>query len=144
MPPLFYKNQQLDESEPVDYLANKAPRSHKAMFILQVFNLEAVDLETFVEHFERADTTDNIATERFSASYEYSDINKHKKCSKKKLHKEKFSLYCSLHGEKNSYTFRECKVLKARAKYKDNPKYGKKDYKKKFKELNLLEGEASH
>ena len=34
MPPLFDKNQQLDESELVDSLANKAPRSHKAMLIL--------------------------------------------------------------------------------------------------------------
>ena len=29
-------------------------------------------------------------------------------------------------------------------KYKDNPKYGKKDYKKRFKELNLLQAEAAH
>ena len=38
MPPLFDDNQQLDESELVDSLANKAPRSHKAMLISQDFN----------------------------------------------------------------------------------------------------------
>ena len=48
MPPLFNDNQQLDESELVDSLANKAPRSHKVMMILQCFNPEAGHLETFV------------------------------------------------------------------------------------------------
>ena len=38
MAPLFDKNQQLDESKLVDSLANKAPRNHKAMLILQDFN----------------------------------------------------------------------------------------------------------
>ena len=38
MPPLFDKNQQLDESELVDSLNNKAPRSHKAMLVSQGFN----------------------------------------------------------------------------------------------------------
>ena len=38
MPHLFNDNQQLDESELVDSLAKKAPRSHKAMLILQGFN----------------------------------------------------------------------------------------------------------
>ena len=40
MPPLFDKNQQLEKYELVDSLANKAPRSHKAMLILQGFNPE--------------------------------------------------------------------------------------------------------
>ena len=48
--PLFDKNQQLDESELVDSLANKAQRIHKAMLISQVFNPETGDLATFVEH----------------------------------------------------------------------------------------------
>ena len=38
IPPLFDENQKLDESELVDSLANKAPRSHKAMLISQGFN----------------------------------------------------------------------------------------------------------
>ena len=49
MPPLFNGNQQLDESELVQSLANKAPRSHKDMLISQGFNPETGDLETFVE-----------------------------------------------------------------------------------------------
>ena len=48
MPPLFDENQKLDESELVDSLANKAPRSHKAILISQGFNPETGELATFV------------------------------------------------------------------------------------------------
>ena len=68
MPPLFQENQQLDESELIDSLANKSPRSHKAMLISQGFSSETGDLETFVEHCKRAETTDNIAGAKFSDS----------------------------------------------------------------------------
>ena len=122
MRPLFNDNQQLDESELVDSLANKAPISHKAMMISQVFNPETGDLSTFVEHYKRAETTDNIVMATFSASYEDSDTTKSKERSKntkeiedrgKKCRKTS-SLYCILHGEKNSHTSREWKVLKKR------------------------------
>ena len=78
MPPLFHDNPQLDKSELVDSLANKSPRSYKAMLIYQGFNPDTGDLKTFVEHFERAETTDNIDGAKFSASGEDSD-NKRKK-----------------------------------------------------------------
>ena len=48
------------------------------MMISQGFNPETGDLATFVEHCERADTTDNIAIAKFSASDEYSDTKKKK------------------------------------------------------------------
>ena len=51
---------------------------------------------------------------------------------------------CSLHDENKSHTSREYKVLKERAKDKDNPECEKKDYKKKFKEIILFQAEASH
>ena len=84
---------------------------------------------------------------KFSSSDEDSDTKKNKKRSKKfkereensKKRRKNSSLYCSLHGEKNIHTSRECKVLKARASDKDNLKYGKKYYTNKFKELNLLQ-----
>ena len=68
MPSLFDENQKLDESELVDSLSNKAPRSHKAMLISQGFNTETGYMETFVEHFEQAETTDNIYGAKFAAS----------------------------------------------------------------------------
>ena len=49
MPPLFQENQKLEESELVDSLANKEPRSNTAMLISQGFNPETRCLETFVE-----------------------------------------------------------------------------------------------
>ena len=53
MPPLFDKNQQLDKSELVDSLANKTPRSHKAVWISQGFNPETGDMATFLEHYKQ-------------------------------------------------------------------------------------------
>ena len=64
LPPLFEDSQMLDESELVDSLAKKAPRSHKAMLIAQGFNSETATLETFVENCERAETNDNISGAR--------------------------------------------------------------------------------
>ena len=52
MTPLFDENQQLDESQLVDSLDNKAPRSHKAMLISQGFNPETGYLATFMENCE--------------------------------------------------------------------------------------------
>ena len=82
MPPLFDKNQKPDESELVDSLANKAPRIHKAMLISQGFNPETGYLATFVEHWERAETTYNIARAKFSASDEDNGTKSKKKRSK--------------------------------------------------------------
>ena len=134
----------------VDSLANKAPRSHKAMLISQSFNPETGDLETFVENCERAETIDNIAGAKFSTSDEDSDTKRKKKRLKskgqddhgKKRQKQHSKLYCSLHGENTSHTTRECNLLKAKSKEKH--KFSKKDCKRKSREVNILEKEASH
>ena len=73
LPPLFEDSEKLDDSELVDSLANKAPRTHKAMLIAQGFNPESADLDTFVEHCKHADTTDDIARAKFAASDEDSE-----------------------------------------------------------------------
>ena len=101
----------LDESELVDSLANKLPRTHKAMLISQGFNPETPDLETFVEHCERAETTDDIAGAKFAASGEDSEPRKKKRTKSKDDHgkkrkKRSTKLYCSLHGENTSHTSR--------------------------------------
>ena len=83
MSPLFNENRQLDESKLVDYLATKAPRSHKAMMISQGFNPETVYLATFSEHCERDETTDNIAMAKFYVSDKDNDSKKNKKRSKR-------------------------------------------------------------
>ena len=76
----------LNESELVNYLANKAPRTHKAMLIVQGFNPESADLETFVEHCERAETPDNISKAKFSALDEDSEPRKKKRVKSKDEH----------------------------------------------------------
>ena len=137
----------LDESELVNSLANKAPRTHKAMLIAQGFNPGSADLETSVEHCERAETTDDIAGAKFSASDEDSEPRKKKRVKSKDEHgkkrqKHSSNLYFSLHGENISHTSRECNVLKSKGKEK--PKFSRKDFKKKSREVNLLEKQASH
>ena len=52
MPTLFDEDQQLDDSELIESLANKEPRSNKDMLISQGFNPQTGDMETFVEHCE--------------------------------------------------------------------------------------------
>ena len=79
---IVHNNQKLDESELVDSIANKAPRIHKAMLITPGFNPETGDLATFVEHWERADTTDKISGANFFASDEDIDTKRKKKRSR--------------------------------------------------------------
>ena len=126
LPPLFNESQKLDESELVDSLANKAPRSHKAMLISQGFNPDTADLETFMEHCKRAETTDDIARAKFAASDKDSEQRKEKRLNSKDEHgkkrqKHSSKLYCSLCGENTSHTSRECNFLKA--KVKEKPKF---------------------
>ena len=123
LPPLFEDSQMLDESELVDSLANKSPRTHKAMLISQVFNPETADLETFVEHCKRAETTDDVAGAKFAASDKDSEPRKKKRTKSKddhgkKLKKRSTKMYCSLHGENTSHTSREWNVLKSKGKKK--------------------------
>ena len=147
LPPLFEDSQKLDESELVDSLTNKAPSTHKAMLIAQGFNPDTADLETFLEHCERAETTDDIYGAKFAASDTDSETRKKKRLKSKDEHGKKrqkcsSKMYCSLHGDNTSQTSRECNVLKSKGKEK--PKFSKKDYKKKAREVNLLEKQASH
>ena len=146
LPPLFEDSQMLDESELVDSLANKAPRTHKEMLISQGFNTETATLGTFFEHYQRAETTDDIAGVKFAASDEDSEPRKKKRTKSKDDHgkkckKRSTKMYCSLHGDNTSHTSRECNVLKSKGK--ENPKFSKRDFKKKSREINLLEKKAS-
>ena len=147
MPPLFDESQVLEESELVYSLDNKALSTHKAMLVSQGFNSKTADLGTFVDHCERAETTDDISGEKFAASNKDSDprkkkLAKSKDKNSKKCQKRSSKLYCSLHGDNTSHTSRECNVLKSKGKEK--PKFSKKDFKKKSREVNLLEKQASH
>ena len=146
LPPLLEDSQKLDESELVDSLSNKALRSHKAMLIAQGFIPETATIETFIEHCERAETTDDIAGAKFAASDEDSEPRKKNRTKAKNDHgkkriKRSTKMYCSLHGDNTSHNSRECNVLKSKGK--DKPKFSKKDFKNKAREFNLTKKKAS-
>ena len=146
LPPLFEDSQVLEESELVNFLANKAPKYHKAMLINQGFNPETSTLETFVEHCERAETTDDIAGAKFADSDEDSEPRRKKRTKTKsdrgkKRIKGSTKMYCSLHGENTSHNSKDCNTLKSKGKVK--PKLSKKDFKKNAREFNLIEKKAS-
>ena len=147
LPPLFQDSQKLDKSELVDSLANTSPRSQKAILIAEGFNPETADLETFVEHYDSTETTDNIAGAKFSDSDEDSEPRKKKRLKSKdehgkKIQKRSSKLYCYLHVENTSHTSREGNVLKE--KDKEKPKFSKKYCKRNSREVNLLEKQTSH
>ena len=157
-PPIFKDSQILDESELVDYLSNKAARSHKAMLISQGFNHETTNLETFVEHCERAETTDDIAGAKFATSDDFDgamfaasdnviDPRKKKRTKAKDDHgkkrkKRSTKIHFYLHGDNTSHTSWECNVLNSKGKEK--PKFSKRDFKKKARDINFLKKKASH
>ena len=146
LPPLFEDSQMPDDSGLVDSLANKAPISHKAMLISQGFNPETANLETFVEHCKHAETTNDISGAKFPASNEDNKPRKKKRTKSKDDHgkkrkKRSTKMYYSLHGDNNSHTSQESNVLKCKGKEK--PKLSKKDFKKKSRDINLLEKKAS-
>ena len=108
LPPLFDESQVLEESELVEFLANKAPKSHKAMLISQGFNPETSSLENFVEHCKRAETTDDIAGAKFAASDKESEPRRENRTKTKsdrgkKRIKCSTKMYCYLHGENTSH-----------------------------------------
>ena len=93
------------------------------MLIAQVFNPESSDIETFVKHCERAETTDDIAGAKFAASDEDSEPRKKKRVKSKDEHgkkrqKRSSKLYYYLRGENTSHISRECNVLNSKGKEK--------------------------
>ena len=116
------------------------------MLINQGFNPETSTLEIFVEHCERAETTDDIAGAKFAASDKESEPRRKKRTKTKsdrcKIRiKRSTKMYCSLHGDNTSHTSRECNIIKSKGKEK--PKFSKRDFKKKSREINLLEKKSS-
>ena len=116
------------------------------MLISEGFNPETSSLATFVEHCERADTTNAIASAKFVASDEEREHKRKKRsktksdCGKKRL-KRSTKMYFSHQGENTSHNSKDCNTLKAKGKGK--PKFSKKDFKKKSREFNHIEKKAS-
>ena len=116
------------------------------MLINQGFNPETSTLETFVDHCERAETTDDIAGAEFAASDEDSEPRREKRSKTKsdrgkKCIKLSTKMYCSLHGENTSHNSKDYNTLKSKVKAKH--KFSKKDFKKKAREFNIIEKKDS-
>ena len=85
------------------------------MLISQGFNPKTGYLANFMEHYERAETTNIIDGAKSAASDEDRETKRNKKRCKfrereengKKRHKKNSLLYCSLHGENRIHTTRE-------------------------------------
>ena len=107
---------------------------------------ETSTLETFVDHCECAETTDNISGTKYAASDEESEPRRKKRTKTKsdrgkKRIKRSTKMYCSLHGENTSHNSKDCNTLKSKGKAK--PKFSKRDFKKKSREINLIDKKAS-
>ena len=116
------------------------------MLINHSFNPETSTLETFVEHCERKETTDDIAGAKLAASDEESEPRRKKRTKTrsdrgKKRIKRSTKMYCSLHGDNTSHNSKDCNTLKYKGKSK--PKFSKKDFKKRAREFNLIEKKDS-
>ena len=114
--------------------------------MLRVLILRQKLLRPFFENCESAETTNDIAGEKFAASDEDSEPSRKKRTKTKndrgkKRIKRSTKMYCSLHGDNISHNSKGCNVLKSKGKVK--PKFSEKDFKKKAREFNLIEKKAS-
>jgi hypothetical protein len=124
------------------------------MMIAQGFNPETGDLSTFVEHCERAETTEAIDKNFNAASEDEHENRKERKKSKREHEqsdnrKEKNTsrrdktYYCSVHGDNTSHNTRDCKVFNAAAPARRNDRnHDDKKVKRKYRELHVLQAEA--
>ena len=161
MPPHFNATQKLTETELVDIVADRAPKSHKKELVSDGFNPETATLDEFVETCERAETNEAIdhgarsSTQRRSKTDYYSDDSRKKsrhpreRDSRSKTTKKskKEAFYCRYHKANDSHDTTDCKVINGREKeggYQKNRSddYKKDKYKKKYKELHVLQEAA--
>jgi hypothetical protein len=131
-------------------LRNSETKPNSNLSIDRVFNPQTATTEEFVGICERADSKDTIRTKRYDSS---SDDESPTRKTAKKHHtsdykSKKSSHYCKeQHGPNMTHDSSECKVLNGNKrepndwKKKDtsNSTYYKAKYKKKHRELNLLQ-----
>jgi hypothetical protein len=161
LPPAFAAGQKVTETDMMDILASKAPKSHKELMTDHGFDPQTATKAEFVEICERAETKEALLDKRSayhhcSENDDSSDDNRQAKKPKKK-HKtsgsrQKAEFYCKEHGPNNTHDTEDCKVIKGRRENKSDwkkkdaseGKYNdyKSKYKKKHRELNLLQMET--
>jgi hypothetical protein len=160
MPPNFNINQIFPESELVEMLSAKAPKTHKKELITAGFNPDTDTLATYVEVCERAETresigktdqgTDSDGSDRKPKRSRTSNNSKPSKNDKKTKTKSSSNSYqfCKLHKWNDSHATDDCKVLasmidKSGKSDDAKPKFKKYDKKKYSKDLHTMEEELN-
>jgi hypothetical protein len=161
LPPAFNAGQKIPALDMMELLASKAPKSHKELMTDHGFDPQTATTAEFVEICERAETKESLRSKsKQHARFESDDDSSHDERHKKKKAKERKSntartrFFCTRHGPNNTHDSKDCKVLIAEAK-ENKPDWKKKNsdgvskykdyqskYKKKAKELNLLQLET--
>jgi hypothetical protein len=169
LPPLFDDSQKISARESIIILAKRAPKAHKAMLVQHGFNPENGSMEDFIDYCERAETNAHIthgAKDSGGASSDSSGSESpgskrvaHKKLQKKKTfkkneqrprNKQQQEYFCKYHKVNPTHDSADCKVLNGlkadrdKAAGRNNERGPNRDnkYKKKYKELHLLQTNA--
>jgi hypothetical protein len=152
LPPAFEANQKILEPDLMDILVSKAPKTHRELMVEQGFNPQTASTDEFVEICERAESKDALQKSvKKSDDDDSEDERPTRKTSKKHRTSEytkakKSPFYCKEHGPNTTHDSGDCKVIhgnKKDWKKKDTSSSDyKAKYKKKHRELNLLQLET--
>jgi hypothetical protein len=156
LPPAFEANQKILEPDLMDILVSNAPKTHQQLKVEHGFNPQTATTEEFLEICERAENKDALQTNRKRSDDDSSeDERPTKKITKKNrtsdyVTSKRSPFYCKEHGPNGTHNSKDCKVLIGNRKEANDWK--KKDttnstdykakYKKKHRELNLLQLET--
>jgi hypothetical protein len=156
LPLAFDPNQKILEPNLMDILVSNAPKTHRQLMVEQGFNPQTATTEEFVEICERAENKNALQTNRKRSN---DDSSKDERTTKRTTKKNRTSdyvnlkrspFYCKEHGPNSTHKSKDCKVLIGSRKepndWKNKDTTNSTDYKAKYKkkhrELNLLQLES--
>ena len=153
LPPSFDASQKILDQDMMDILASNAPKSHKELMTDQGFDPQTATTDQFVEICERAECKEALRTKHDrnrSEDDSSEDERPSKKSNKKRTsvpYKAKRAPYfCKEHGPNTTHDSKDCKVLSGKKDWKKKDTFEKSEYKNKYKkktrELNLLQKET--
>ena len=158
LPPAFDANLKIPDSQMMDILAFNFPRSHRELMTDQDFDAQTATTDQFVEICECAKSEESIRSKprRHDQHDDSSEDESPIKKSTKKHHstdsfesKKWLPHFCKEHGPKTTHDSKNCKVIHGSKKSNDWKKKETSDstdykskYKKKSRELNLLQLET--
>ena len=155
LPPSFDASQKILDQDMMDILASNAPKKHKELMTDQGFDPQTATTDQFVEICERAESKAALRTknDRNRSDDDSSEEERPSKKSNKKRTTESYkdkraSHFCREHGPNTTHDSKDCKVLTGNKSkdWKKKDTFEKSEYKNKYKkktrELNLLQKET--